>query len=115
VKEIRFYRTGSGKCPVEDFLDSLSGKQVSKILWVLRIIRDLDYIPKEYFKKLKNTDDIWEVRIKSGNNIFRILGFYDKDKFWVLTNGFTKKTQRIPRKEIELVQERKKEYLKRIK
>jgi phage-related protein len=72
-------------------------------------------VPTEYFKKLKNTEDIWEVRVKSGNNIFRILGFYDKEKFIVLTNGFAKKSQKTPKKEIELAQERKREYIKREK
>jgi hypothetical protein len=52
MKEIIFYRSASGKCPVEDFLDSLPDKQVTKILWVFRLIRDLEFIPKEYFKKL---------------------------------------------------------------
>ena len=27
MREIRFYRTESGACPIEEFLDSLSGKQ----------------------------------------------------------------------------------------
>lgn len=113
MKKVLFYQTRSGKCPVEEFLDSLSDEQVSKVLWVLRIIRDLDYVPAEYFKKLRNTEDIWEVRIKSGKNIFRLLGFYEKEKFIVLTNGFAKKTQKTPKNEIESAQERKKDYLKR--
>lgn len=113
MREIIFYRTASGKCPVEDFLDSLNDKQVQKVLWVLRLIRDLEFIPKEYFKKLVNTQDIWEVRVKSGNNIFRILGFFDDKQFFVLTNGFSKKSQKTPRKEITLAEQRKKDYLER--
>lgn len=113
MREIIFYRTASGKCPVEDFFDSLNDKQVQKVLWVLRLIRDLEFIPKEYFKKLVNTQDIWEVRVKSGNNIFRILGFFSNDKFIVLTNGFAKKSQKIPKKEIILAEQRKKDYLER--
>ena len=80
MREIHFYRTKSGRCPVEDFFDTLSDKQVEKVLWVLRIIRDIDFVPKEYLKKLINTDDIWEIRVKSGGNIFRILGFFTKTK-----------------------------------
>jgi len=30
---------------------------------------------KRDFKKLVNTDDIWEVRVRVGNNTFRLLGF----------------------------------------
>jgi phage-related protein len=115
MREIHFFRTISGHSPVENFFDTLSDRQVEKILWVLRIIRDFEYIPKEYFKKLINTEDIWEIRVKSGSNIFRILGFFDKNKFIILTNGFIKKTQKTPRKEIRLAQERKKDYLERNK
>ena len=113
MRVIHFYRTISGKCPVEEFLDTLSDKQVEKVLWVLRIIRDVDFVPKEYLKKLVNTDDIWEIRVKSGSNIFRILGFFHKNKIIILTNGFMKKTQKTPLKEIKLAQNRKKEYMER--
>ena len=111
--EVRFFRTTSGSNPVEEFFDTLSDKQVEKILWVLRIIRDLDYIPKEYFKKLIGTEDLWEVRVKYGNNHYRLLGFFIKNKIIIFTNGFAKKTQKTPRKEIKLAQARKKEYMNR--
>ena len=52
MREIHFYRTRSGHSPIEEFFDALSDRQVEKILWVLRIIRDLDYVPKEYLKSL---------------------------------------------------------------
>jgi phage-related protein len=115
MREIEFYRTRSGNCPVEDFLDSLTDKQVEKILWVLRIIRDVDIIPKEYLKKLIGTAELWEIRIKSGNNHYRILCFIRKGRNIVLTNGFSKKSQKVPSKEIKLAQERKKDYFERIK
>jgi phage-related protein len=115
MREIHFYRTKSGKCPVEEFFDTLSDKQIEKVLWVLRIIRDIDFVPREYLKKLVNTDDIWEIRVKSGGNIFRILGFFYKNKIIILTNGFMKKSQKTPLKEIKIAQDRKKDYLERNK
>ena len=113
MKEIVFYRTQSGASPVEDFLDSLSGKQAQKVLWVLRLIQELDYVPSQYLKKLVNTDDIWEVRVQVGNNIFRLLGFFVENNLIILTNGFAKKTQKTPSQEINLAQQRKREYLNR--
>ena len=113
MREIQFYRTLSDSCPVEEVFDTFSDKQVEKVLWVLRLIRDIDFIPKEYFKKLVNTDDIWEIRVKSGDNIFRILGFFYKNDIIILTNGFIKKTQKIPLKEIKLAQDKKKDYFER--
>ena len=111
MKNIIFYKTENGKSPVEEFLDTLTSKQAQKVTWVLRVIRDLNQIPQEYFKKLVNTE-IWEVRVKSGNNIFRILGFKDGLNFVVLTNGFQKKAQKTPKSEIELAERRMREYKK---
>jgi len=76
MRTVNFYRTESGNAPVEDFLDSLSGKQAQKVVWVLHIIEELEVVPGQYLKKLVNTDDIWEVRIQFGGNIFRLLGFF---------------------------------------
>jgi hypothetical protein len=45
MREIQFYRTGLGVCPVEAFLDSLGPKQLQKVLWVLRVVRDLPRVP----------------------------------------------------------------------
>ncbi len=113
MREIIFYKTANNKIPVEEFLESLSDKQVRKILWVLRLIKQLERTPAEYFKKLENTDDIWEVRASSGNNEYRLLGFWYKSNFIVLTNGFKKKSQKTPKTEIELAENRKKDFLER--
>jgi len=112
MRNIIFYRLKSGKCPVEDFFDSLTDKQFEKISFVLDLIEQLDIVPQKYFKKLKGTDDIWEVRIQYGNNIFRLLGFFDTKKVFVLNHAFTKKTQKTPVKEISLSEQRKTEYFK---
>lgn len=111
MKEIIFYRLNN-KPPVEDFLDSLLFKEAQKILWVLKLVEELEYVSSKYYKKLKNADDIIEVRISLGNNSFRLLGFEYKDKFVVLTNGFKKKKQKVLKSEINLAISRKKEYLK---
>ena len=98
---------------MEEHLDSLSDAQVAKITWVLKLIRESKNISSRYFKKLVNTDDIWEIRVRVGNNIFRLLGFIYNRKFIILTNSFQKKTQKTPGKEIKLAEQRKKDYLNR--
>ncbi len=113
MKTISFYRTSSGNCPIEDHLDTLTDTHVTKITWVLKLIRETERIPSRYFKKLINTDDIWEVRVNVGRNIFRLLGFLHGQEIIILTNSFQKKTQKIPSKEIKLAEKRKKEYLSR--
>ena len=113
MKEIKFYKTLSGKSPIEDFLDSLSSKEAQKVTWVLSLIEEMDSVSTKFYKKLSNCDGIIEVRAQIGKNNFRLLGFEHKDKFVVLTNGFKKKDQKVPKSEISLAQKRKDEYLSR--
>jgi phage-related protein len=113
MRSISFYKTDSGKCPVEEHLDSLTDTQVAKTTWVLKLIRETQNVSSKYFKKLVNTDDIWEVRVSVGNNIFRLLGFIQNQELIILTNSFQKKSQKTPQKEIKLAERRKKDYLSR--
>ena len=80
---------------------------------MLKLVRELDLISIKYLKKLVNTNNIWEIRIQLGNNIFRLLGFFENNDLIILTNGFTKKTQKTPSQEIKLAEARKQDYLHR--
>ncbi len=113
MKTISFYQTASGKKPVKEYLDTLSDEQITKIAWVLKLIREMERIPSNYLKKLVNSKDIWEVRANIGKSNFRLLGFFDGQELIVLTNSFQKKSQKTPLKEIKLAEKRKKEYLDR--
>ena len=115
VREVIFYRTSSGRCPVQEFLDALSGKQAKKVVWVLKLVEELDIVPGQYFQKMTNTDDVWEARVRMGSNIFRLLGFFDGSKLVVMSHAFQKKTQKTPRQAIELAEERKRDYFRRKK
>ena len=113
MKKIKFYKTLSGKSPIEDFLDSLSSKDAQKVVWVLRLIEEVESVSTKFYKQLSNSDGIIEVRAQIGKNNFRLLGFEHRDTFVILTNGFKKKDQKVPRSEILLAQQRKNEYLSR--
>jgi phage-related protein len=113
MREIQFYRTASGDCPVEEFLDGLGPKQAQKVAWVLKLVKELPLVPKQYFKKLEGTEEFWEVRAEFGGDAFRLLGFWDAGNLIILTNGFAKKTQKTPGREIALAGQRKSDYLTR--
>ncbi len=53
------------------------------------------------------------MRVVFSRNVFRLLGFFSNNNQFILTNGFAKKTQKIPTKEINLAQKRRIEYLER--
>jgi phage-related protein len=111
-RTVLFYRAVSGKCPVREFLDSLHGKVAQKIVWVLRLLEDLDIVPSFYFKKLAGTEEIWECRIQFGSNAYRILCFFMNNSV-VLTHGFVKKSQRTPDHEIERAESYRRDFLRR--
>lgn len=111
MKEIKFYKLPSGKSPIEDFLDSLSSKEAQKVAWILNLVEELEQVSTKYYKQLQNTDGIVEIRVQIGKNHFRLLGFEHKGTFVILTNGFKKKDQKVPKSEIKLAQQRRKEYL----
>jgi len=105
----------AGRSPIDEFLDTLSSKQAQKAAWVLKLVEDLDIVPSEYFQKMPNTEELWEVRVRAGSNIFRFLGFFDGAKLVVLAHAFQKKTQKTPRQAIRLAEKRKRDYSRRKK
>lgn len=65
---------------------------------------------REPYSKFLN-DGIFEIRVKQGNNITRILYFFYVNNKIILTNGFIKETQKTPKIEIETAKNYRKEYL----
>jgi phage-related protein len=96
-----------------EFLDSLSDQHAQKVVWVLRLVERLERVPEQYLKKLAGTAELWEIRVQAGGKNFRLLGFFDGSVLLILTSGFVKKQQKTPRKEIQLAQRRRDEYLQR--
>ena len=74
------------------------------------MIEELRQVPETYLKHIDNTDGPYEIRVQKGNDIFRIFYFFDRGQLVVLANGFQKKTQKTPKKEIEKAIKIKEEY-----
>lgn len=74
------------------------------------MIEELPRIPETYIKHIENTDGLYEIRLHQGSDIFRIFCFFDQGQLVVLANGFQKKTQKTPQKEIEKPLKIKREY-----
>jgi phage-related protein len=85
-------------------------KVQEKITWTLDLIEQLEKVPETYLKHIENTNGLYEVRVKQGSDIFRIFCFFDKGKLIILANGFQKKTQKTPKKEIDKALKIKEEY-----
>lgn len=85
-------------------------KVKDKIIWTFELIEELQRVPETYLKHLENTDALYEIRIQLGSDIFRIFCFFDQGQLIVLANGFQKKTQKTPQKEIDKALKIKEEY-----
>lgn len=83
----------------------------TKIEWTLNLIRVTQQVPEKYFKHLKGTKGLYEIRVEAGNNIYRIFSFFDHGNLVVLGNAFQKKTQKTPKNEIDKALKIMKEYI----
>lgn len=95
-----------------DFVSKQSIDIQNKIYWTFEVIEDLWRVPETYLKHIANTDGLYEIRVQLGSDIIRIFCFFEMGKLVILINGFQKKTQKTPKKEIKLALKLKSEYAK---
>jgi phage-related protein len=98
-----------------DFYIDLDLSVQEKIEYVFKIIRSIDMVPERFIKHIKGTDGLYEIRIKTGSDIYRIFCCFDSGRLVILFNGFQKKSDKTPKKEIELGLKLKAEYFKQKK
>ena len=107
---MKYRRITFFKSYFQDFFDKQTTKVKSKIVWTFELIEDLQRVPETYLKHLENTDGLYEIRVQVASDIFRIFCFFDEGQLVVVANSFQKKTQKTPKKEIEMALKIKKEY-----
>lgn len=105
VRDVYYY-----KDYYKRFFKTLEPATQRKFGWTLQLIATLDRIPEKYFKHLAGTTGLYEIRVEVGSNIYRVFSFFDKGQLIILLNGFQKKTQKTPKKELELAEKLKKQY-----
>ena len=111
---VEFYETEDGKKPVEEFLDSLNDKMAAKMVGLMELLEEKgNELRMPYSEALG--DGIFELRCKQGTDITRVLYFFYYGGKIIITNGFTKKTQKIPSNEIKLAKGRRTDWIRRNK
>lgn len=91
-----------------DFINSLSDKVVDKIEYALTLLESQDKVSKKFVKFLR--DDVYELRAEYESNIYRVFFIFDNGNIVVLFNGFQKKSQKTPQRELEKAIKLKEEY-----
>ena len=92
----------------EAFIEKLPERVVQKIDYGLVLLQTMDRLPAKHMKYIE--DGIFELRTEFEGNLYRTFFVFDGDKVVVLFNGFQKKGQKTPRKEIEKAKRIKQEY-----
>ena len=96
---VEFYHTSNGECPVQKYLDSLSPKLRAKTMRSVLLLEEFGVDLRMPYS-CPIGDGIFELRSIVGNDITRVLYFFIEGNSAILTNGFTKKTQKTPIREI---------------
>ena len=112
VINVEFYDTEDGKCPVGDFISSLDAKMQAKVFRTIDLLENNGTDLRAPYSSPLN-DGIFELRIKQGSNITRVLYFFFIGNKAILTNGFIKKTQKTPTGQIILAKKYKADYERR--
>ncbi len=107
IREIIFYENH-----FLEFYEKQDQKVKRKIQYVFELIKQVERVPEKFLKHLTGTNGLYEVRIEYQSNIYRIFCCFDAGQLVVLFNGFQKKTQKTPQKEIDKAVRLMKDYFK---
>lgn len=103
--QIAFYEDDDGKCPVEEFLNSLPHQQRAKIFQRLQMLTEWGpNLPYPYSSQVEGP--LRELRASFGKAHYRVLYYGDKNRVFVLLHGFVKKTEAIPEQDKRLAWQR---------
>ena len=102
-----FYLTNSGNSPVEGFLNALSDNTRGKFFSIRQLLEEFGHrLSQPYCKYLGK--GIFELRFGGIEGSIRIMYFFLDQNTVIFTNGFVKRTDKVPKSEYKLATERRK-------
>ena len=108
---IEYVELQNGRIPAREFVDSLDDRAAARIdAFIERLRAYGNRMQGKFVKKL--SADIFELRVKEFDRIFRVLFFYQPGRLIVITSGFQKKTQQAPSGEIAKAEKLRRLWLK---
>jgi phage-related protein len=107
---IDYFREPSGRVPVQEFIDRLTGEEQIETMIGIDMLRTHSLsLGRPWVAPLGKS--LWELRIRSRRQL-RVLYFAHTGKTFVLLHAFVKKTRQVPQAEIETARRRMKQYLR---
>jgi len=109
--ECRYLVKGKRK-PAKEFIDSLDFWTQRKFFDKKDILEEFGHrLPEPHAKYLK--DGIFELRFSGKEGKIRVLYFFFHADTAIFTNGFIKKTKKIPKQQLELAVKARKSFLEK--
>ncbi|NQT90229.1 MAG: type II toxin-antitoxin system RelE/ParE family toxin [Candidatus Omnitrophica bacterium] len=107
-----YFVLSNRKIPARDFIDSLDITTQRKFFYKIELLEQFGNKLTEPHAKYLG-DDIYELRLEGTDGAIRALYFFFVGNKIIFTNMFKKKTQKLPKKEIELAKQRKSSYMEK--
>ncbi|SRR5258708_36474923 len=105
--EVNYFQNSNGEKPVEIFIRALPKKDRTKVLKTINLLREYGpYLAMPHVKKLDR--NLWELRISGFNCIYRTF-YTNRQRRFYLLHIFKKKSEKTPKKELDLAIDRIKE------
>ena len=105
-----FYVKDNGNEPIWEFLRSLDRKTKARFDWSIEQLRVRNVRAREPLVRYLE-DKLWELREESQTKIYRLIYTFFTGRRIVFLHGFQKKTQKTPRREIEIAKKRLNDYM----
>jgi|WetSurMetagenome_2_1015567.scaffolds.fasta_scaffold04422_6 phage-related protein len=109
---VMYFEDSKGRSPVFEFIEQRKIREKAKVLaWLEQLERQGPNLPRPYADLLE--EGIHEFRVKLSGNQVRILYFFCFGDFIILTNVFTKTTDKVPKNEIRIAKECRADFFSR--
>jgi phage-related protein len=110
---VQFYKAADGKKPVAEWLNTLDDERAQAVAMGVRFFEEYPnpVVPKKFFEKI--TEHIWEIKVHYGKEQFRLLSFIENDAIIVAVHGIAKKSMDLKKQDLQLAEERRKNYIQR--
>ena len=109
-----YYESRTGRSEIEEFINSLDIHTQVRFFAKRGLLEEYGpRLPRPHAAHLE--DGIYELRFTSSQGKVRVLYFFFYKNKIIFTNGFIKKTNKVPRREIKLAKERREDFYKRTK
>ena len=94
----------------KEFKKTLNRETLKKLYQVLTLIMVVEVIPEKFLRAIEGRKGLYEIRIEQGRNIYRVFCCFDEGNLIILFNGFQKKTQKTPIRQLEKAEALMKRY-----